>query len=317
MADKKVIKNKKENIDGDIKENGRNPAEAAQEATTGQEVTKPTAKAGKRSPKAIAETEEKIAKEERKSKVQETSEKPKKAIKPARTRLERAGKKYREVAKLIEKDKEYSLKEAVELAVKTSTTKFDSTIELHVNLNVDPKQADQNIRESITLPAGTGKTVRVAVFAEPEDVKAAKEAGAEIAGSEEFLQQLDKNIIDFDLLIATPPMMAKLAKYAKLLGPKGLMPNPKSGTVTANVAKAVKEVKTGRLEYRVDSTGIVHAGIGKVSFGPAKILENAEVVLSSIKNNKPSSVKTALVKSIHITTSMGPSVRVALNEAQA
>jgi len=287
-------------------------------AKSGDSPSEPLAKSGKRSAKAVVESEEKLVKASRK--VTQSAEasakagKPKASVKPPRTRLERASKKYREVAKLVEVGKEYSLKEAVDLAVKTSTTKFDSTVELHINLNVDPKQADQNLRDNLVLPAGTGKSVKVAVFADEADAKNAITAGADIAGSDEFLQQLDKNIIDFDLLITAPMMMPKLAKYAKLLGPKGLMPNPKSGTVTANIVKAVEQAKAGRLEYRVDSTGIVHCGIGKVSFGPDKVLQNAEAVLASIKSNKPSSVKTALIKSVYLTTSMGPSVRVALSE---
>lgn len=284
------------------------------EATTEViEEVKATAKAGKRSAKAIAEKEAKIAKEERKASGDEEAPKAKVVIK-TRTKLERAGKKLREAAKLVEKDKEYTLKEAIELAIKTSTTKFDSTVELHVNLNVDPKQADQNIRGQLVLPAGTGKSVRVAVLAEGADAEAAKKAGAEIAGTDELFAELDKNLVNFDLLIATPAQMAKLGKYARLLGPKGLMPNPKSGTVTPNVEKAVKEAKAGRVEYRVDSTGIIHLGFGKVSFGTDKLLENVTATLTSIKNSKPASVKSAFVKSIHITTSMGPSVKVATSE---
>jgi large subunit ribosomal protein L1 len=307
----------KEINDGVIKEVSTVTSPATQEVTTKEVTSKPLAKAGKRSAKAVVEAEEKQVKASRKAKSGEElakAGKPKISVKPARSRAERAGKKYREVTKLVEKGKEYSLKEAVELALKTSTTKFDSTVELHVNLNVDPKQADQNLRDNLTLPAGTGKTVRIAVFADTDDVKAAKTAGADIAGSDEFLQQLDKNIIDFDLLITAPTMMPKLAKYARLLGPKGLMPNPKSGTVTTNIVKAIEQSKAGRLEYRVDSTGIVHSGIGKVSFGTEKIQQNAEAVLASIKGNKPASVKTALIKSVHLTTSMGPSAKVAISE---
>lgn len=281
--------------------------------TTATDEVKATAKAGKRSAKAIAEKEAKIAKEERKATGEAEESKPKQIIK-TRTKLERAGKKLREASKLVEKDKEYSIKEALELAIKTSTTKFDSTVELHINLNVDPKQADQNIRGQLVLPAGTGKSVRVAVLAEGADAEAAKKAGAEIAGTDELFAELDKNQVNFDLLIATPTQMAKLGKYARLLGPKGLMPNPKSGTVTPNVEKAVKEAKAGRVEYRVDSTGIIHLGVGKVSFGEAKLLENTTATLANIKNSKPASVKSAFVKSIHITTSMGPSIKVAISE---
>lgn len=275
-----------------------------------------TAKAGKRSAKAIKEAEEKEAKEARKeSGDSEEAPKPaKKPVKPARSRLERRGKKYREAAKHVEKDKQYTLKEAVDLALKTSTVKFDATVELHVKLGVDPRHADQNIRENIVLPAGTGKSVRVAVFADVDDVKKAKDAGADVAGSDEFLQQLDKGVIDFDVLVATPMMMAKLGKYARVLGPKGLMPNPKSGTVAADVAKAVKEAKAGKVEYRVDSTGIVHLGIGKTSFKADQVLENLQAVLASIKAAKPASLKSSYVQAIYLTTTMGPSVQVSLSE---
>ena len=167
----------------------------------------------------------------------------------------------------------------------------------------------------VVLPGGTGKTIRVAVFADADQVAAAKKAGADIAAGEEFLQQLDKGTIDFDMLIATPATMPKLGKYARLLGPKGLMPNPKSGTVSTDVAKAVTEAKAGRVEYRVDSTGIVHVGIGKVSFCGSKLTENAKAILNSLKANKPSGLKCNYVRSIYVTTSMGPSIRVAESEA--
>ncbi len=274
------------------------------------------AKAGKRSAKALAESEEKVAKEEKKAEAKsesETAAKPK-AIQKTRSKLERAGKKYREASKLVEKDTEYSAKDALDLALKTSTTKFDSTVELHVRLGVDPKQADQNIRETIVLPAGTGKDVRVAVYGEADDVAAAKKAGADVAGAEEFLQQLDKNIVNFDVLIATPAVMAKLGKYARLLGPKGLMPNPKSGTVTKDVAKAVEQAKAGKVEFRVDETGIVHLGIGKVSFGSDKLMQNLQAVFASLKGAKPSSIKGNYVQTMYMTTSMGPSIKVLASE---
>ena len=273
-----------------------------------------TAKAGKRSAKAIAQAEVKQIKEERKKSVAATKEiveKPKTFFKPPRPRAERAGKKYREAIKQIDKTKQYTLAEAVDLAAKTATTKFDSTIELHVNLAVDPKLADQNIRGSVSLPAGTGKTLRVAVFAEDSDVKTAKAAGADIAGSDELLKLLEKDQLDFDILISPPTMMSRLGKYARLLGPKGLMPNPKSGTVTTDIAKAVKEAKAGRVEYRLDQAGIVHLAIGKASFGPEKLLQNAEAVLASIRAAKPTSVKGVYIKSTYLTSTMGPSIRVA------
>lgn len=273
---------------------------------------KATAKAGKRSAKGIARAEEKQAKEERKTHAAEAkaeeAERPKQHAKPARSRLERQGKNFRKAAELVDKTKQYTLAEAVDLATKTSPVKFDASVELHINLNVDPRQADQNIRDNLVLPAGTGKTVRVAVFDD------AKVAGADVSGIEAITKDLEKGVINFDVLIATPAQMPKLGKYARLLGPRGLMPNPKSGTVTPDVAKAVAEAKAGRVEYRVDSTGIVHVAFGKVSFGAAKLEENARAVLASIKGNKPASVKSNFVKAIHIATTMGPSITVATSE---
>ena len=268
------------------------------------------AKAGKRSAKALEEAEEKQAKEERKATKAEAEaeEKPKQHANPTRTRLERRGKKYREAAKAIEADKAYTIAEAVALAQKTSTVTFDASLELHVNLNVDPRHADQNIRDNLVLPAGTGKTVRVAVFADDAVTN------ADIAGVETILKDLEKNIINFDILIATPMNMAKLGKYARTLGPRGLMPNPKSGTVTTDVQKAVDQAKAGRVEYRVDSTGIVHVPAGKVSFTTAQLQENVRALLASIKANKPASVKGTYVKAVHLTTTMGPSVSIAVSE---
>lgn len=304
---------KKEQADGVIQES----PEAASDAVVETKEVK-TAKAGKRSEKALKEAEEKQAKEERKAEStqaeSEEDKKPKVHKNPTRPLIERRGKKFRKFAEQIEKDKVYGLKEALELAVKTSPVKFDATVELHVRLGVDPRQADQNLRDTIALPAGTGKTIRVAVFADADGVAAAKKAGADVAAADEFLQQLEKGTIDFDILVSTPANMPKLGKYARLLGPKGLMPNPKSGTVTTDVVKAVTEAKAGRLEYRVDSTGIVHTGIGKVSFGAEKLLQNARALTDSIKNNKPASIKGNYVKSIFVTTSMGPSIPVDVTE---
>jgi len=277
------------------------------EAVTEKE-DKTVAKAGKRSAKAIAEAEEKQAKEERKEAAAEADEKPKQAANPARSRLERQGKKFQESAKLVEKDKTYTLDEALDLALKTNPAKFDATVELHVNLNVDPRHADQNIRDNLVLPQGTGKTIRIAVFADE------KIDGADISGIEELTKQLEKGVMDFDILISTPANMPKLGKYARALGPRGLMPNPKSGTVTTDLNKAVNEAKAGRVEYRVDTTGIVHLGVGKVSFGKVKLDENVRAVFASIKGNKPASVKGTYVKAIHVTTTMGPSITVAPNE---
>jgi large subunit ribosomal protein L1 len=262
-----------------------------------------TAKAGKHSAKALKEAEEKQAKQERKaSKTEVKAEEAKKAAKkPPRSRTERAGKKYREVAKLIDNTKTYELKEALEIICKTSPTKFDGTVEIHVNLNVDPTQSDQNVRGTVVLPSGSGKNLRIAILTEDD--------------KEQIIPKLDKEDIDFDILITTPAMMPKLGKYARLLGPRGLMPNPKSGTVTTDVAKAVEEAKTGRVEYRVDQAGIVHAGIGKVSFGEDKLLRNLEAMLASLRAAKPASIKSAFIKSVYLTTTMGPSVKISTDNS--
>lgn len=276
------------------------------------------AKSGKRSEKALKETEEKIEKEARKEtgdttpKDEEVATKKKGPEPKSRPTIERRGKKYQELAKLIEKDKLYSLAEALELASKTNPAKFDASVEIHVRLGVDPRQADQNIRATVSLPHGTGKTIRVAVFAPADQHEAAKKAGADVVGEDEFLQQLDKEDINFDVLISTPQLMPKLGKYARVLGPRGLMPNPKSGTVSANVAAAVKDAKTGKIEYRVDKQAIVHTAIGKVSFGASKLNDNAKAFIDSLQAQKPSSVKGAYIHTVTVTTTQGPGIKVAL-----
>lgn len=270
---------------------------------------KATAKAGKRSAKAVKEAEEKEAKEARKADAPAEKAAPK-AKNPTRSRAERAGKKYRELAKLVDKEKVYGLEEALDLAVKTSPVKFDATVELHVNLGVDPKQADQNVRDMVVLPAGTGKTVRVAAFVEADDVAKATSAGADIAGTDNLLAELDKENINFDVLVATPTLMARLGKYARLLGPRGLMPNPKSGTVTTDVVEAIKAAKAGRVEYRVDQAGIIHLGIGKVSFGKDKLVQNAQAVIASIRAAKPASLKGIYIQSAVVSSTMGPGIKV-------
>lgn len=290
------------------------PKKHDKEALPTDEHESKVAKAGKRSAKSIAETEEKLKKEERKESGEETAAVSHRAHKPARSRLERAGKKLREASKLVNKEVAYSLKDAVELAIKTNVATFDATVEVHVNLNVDPRQADQNLRDTLVMPNGTGKTVRVAVLADVDEAKEAKSAGADIAGHEDLLKEIEKGILSFDILIATPALMPKLGKYARTLGPKGLMPNPKSGTVTTDVKKAVSEAKAGRVEYRVDSSGIVHVGVGKVSFGATKLEQNIQALFNSIKGNKPTSIKGLFVKNITIATTMGPGIKVASNE---
>jgi len=281
---------------------------AVERVETDEKLTK-TSKAGKHSAKAIKEAEELKAKQERKLTGEDVAAQPKTAKKPPRSRLERAGKKYRELAKLIEKDRLYTLGEALDLATKTSPTKFDATVELHLNLGVDPKTADQNIRGTVVLPAGSGKTVRVAVVADEDGAKKAAAAGADLTNSEDIFKALDKGEIKFDVLVATPQMMPTLGKYAKVLGPKGLMPNPKSGTVAADVGKAVSEAKAGKVEYRVDSSGIIHSAVGKVSFGKEKLSQNTEALMTAIKSAKPSGLKGNYILSAYVTTSMGPSVK--------
>lgn len=268
------------------------------------------AKAGKRSAKALAEAEEKQAKEDRKSSNAEAADQPKKPVTPTRPRAERRGKNYKKSYALVEKGKNYTLAEAIALAIKTSSVKFDATVELHVNLGVDPRQADQNIRATVSLPNGTGKTIRVAVFAPEADHAAAKKAGADIVGEDDFLKQLDKEELSFDTLVTTPQMMPRLGKYARTLGPRGLMPNPKSGTVATDVAKAVSEAKAGKVEYRVDKQAIVHLSIGKVSFGADKLAENAKAFFDSLQSQKPSSIKGAYVKSTNVSTTQGPGIKV-------
>lgn len=286
-------------------------------STAVENTEEPTvAKSGKRSARALAEADEQIAKEARKEvgdTTPQTEEAPavKKGPKPVtRPLIERRGKNYQKAAELIEKGKSYSLDEAIDLAVKTNPSKFDASVEIHVRLNVDPRQADQNIRATVSLPHGTGKTVRVAVFAPEADHKSAKDAGADVVGDETLVTQLDKGVADFDILIATPQFMPRLGKYARLLGPRGLMPNPKSGTVATDVAKAVKEAKAGRLEYRVDKQAIVHLAVGKVSFGPQKLVENAKTFFDSLTSQKPTSLKGGYVKSISVSTSQGPGIDV-------
>ncbi len=278
------------------------------------------AKAGKRSEKAIKEAEEKAVKEERKAQhdttpqSEDAKEHVKKGAKPiTRPRIERRGKNYRKVAELVDKSKIYSLEEALDLATKTNPSKFDASVEIHLKMGVDPRQADQNIRSTVSLPAGTGKSIRVAVFAPEADHASAKKAGAEVVGDEEFLKQLDKELVNFDVLISTPQYMPKLSKYARLLGPRGLMPNPKSGTVAANVAKAVTEAKAGKVEYRVDKQAIIHLSIGKVSFGVEKLSNNINTFLSNLKSQRPSSLKGAYVKSISVSTTQGPGIKVENN----
>ena len=220
------------------------------------------------------------------------------------------GKKYNESAKLIETGKFYDVNEAVEVAVKTGTAKFDETVEIHVRLGVDSRHADQQVRGAVVLPNGTGKTVRTLVFAKGDNAKAAEEAGSDFVGAEELVAKIqNENWLDFDVVIATPDMMGVVGRLGKVLGPRGLMPTPKAGTVTPDVAKAVTEAKAGTIEYRLDKTNIIHCPIGKVSFGAEKIQENFDALMGAIIKAKPAATKGQYVKSCVLATTMGPGVK--------
>ena len=269
-------------------------------------------KAGKHSAKAVREADEEAARQEAKATRSENDEDdtPKAPKRAMPNPLHQHGKKYRESAKLVTIGKAYSLDEALDLARKTASVKFDSSVEIHVNLGVDPRQADQMVRASVVLPHGTGKTIRVAVYADGKAAEEATAAGADIVGTTELLAQIEKGKLDFDMLVATPAGMATLGKVAKVLGPRGLMPNPKSGTVTLDVAKAVKEAKAGKVEFRIDKQGILHQAVGKVSFSPENLRENTVTFLKAVLKNKPASTKGTFVKAISATTSMGPGIKV-------
>ena len=220
------------------------------------------------------------------------------------------GKNYNNSAAKVESAKLYTPKEAMTLVKELASAKFDETVEVSIRLGVDTRKADQNVRGSISLPHGTGKTVRVAVFAEGEKAREAEEAGADIIGSDELVAQIQKGEINFDAAIATPNMMAKVGRIGKILGPRGLMPNPKLGTVTMDVAKMVSELKAGRVEYRADRYGICHVPMGKASFGVEQLVENYAALYTEILRVKPSSAKGKYVKSIAVSSTMGPGVKV-------
>ena len=220
------------------------------------------------------------------------------------------GKKYNDSVKLIENGKFYDLEEAVAVAVKTGTAKFDETVEMHVRLGVDSRHADQQVRGAVVLPNGTGKTVRTLVFAKGEKADAAKEAGSDYVGAEELITKIaNENWLDFDVVIASPDMMGVVGRLGKVLGPRGLMPTPKAGTVTPDVARAVTEAKAGKIEYRLDKTNIIHCPIGKVSFGEEKIKENFDALMSAIIKAKPAATKGQYIKSCTIATTMGPGIK--------
>ncbi|MDR1927162.1 MAG: 50S ribosomal protein L1 [Oscillospiraceae bacterium] len=221
------------------------------------------------------------------------------------------GKKYNEAAKLVDRSKLYDPDEALATAIKTATAKFDETVEVHVRLGVDSRHADQQVRGAVVLPNGTGRSVRVAVFAKGDDAKAAEAAGAEIVGAEDLVARIQgEGFMDFDVAIAAPNMMGLVGRLGKVLGPRGLMPSPKAGTVTPDVARAVTEAKAGKIEYRLDKTNIIHCPIGKASFGVEKLQENYTVLLDAIVKAKPAAAKVQYVRSCVLATTMGPGVRI-------
>ncbi len=224
--------------------------------------------------------------------------------------MAKKGKKMQEAAKLIDRSALYSVEEAVALAQKTSTVNFDATVEVAFKLSIDTRKNDQQIRGAVVLPHGTGKTQRVLVFAKGDKLKEAEAAGADYVGDAEYIQKIQQGWFDFDVIVATPDMMGEVGKLGRVLGPKGLMPNPKTGTVTFDVTKAIQEIKAGKVEYRAEKSGIIHAPIGKVSFDTAKLAENFLAVFEVIQKAKPAASKGTFMKSVNITTTMGPAIKV-------
>ncbi len=220
------------------------------------------------------------------------------------------GKKYIEAAKLVDKNVKYDFKEALELLVKTSTTKFDATVDCAIRLNLDPRKAEQNLRGAIVLPNGTGKTKRVLVLTRGAKAKEAEEAGADYVGDSDYIQKINQGWFEFDVIVATPDMMGELGRLGRVLGPKGLMPNPKTGTVTMNVANAVKEIKNGKVEYRVDKVGNIHVPFGKISFGAEKLAENLKTIYDVVMKSRPTTVKGTYVLNISVASTMGPGIKI-------
>lgn len=224
--------------------------------------------------------------------------------------MPKRGKKYREAAQLIDQEQQYNAEEAIELAKKTSIVNFDATVEVAFRLGIDPRKNDQQIRGAIVLPNGTGKSQRVLVFAKGEKAQEAEAAGADYVGEEDLVNRVQQGWFDFDAVVATPDMMAQVGKLGRTLGPKGLMPNPKTGTVTMDVTRAVEEIKAGKVEYRVDKSGNIHAPIGKVSFDTASLVENFNTVADALQKAKPAAAKGTYMRGVAVTTSMGPGVKV-------
>jgi large subunit ribosomal protein L1 len=231
--------------------------------------------------------------------------------------MKRRGKAYRGALAKVDRSQRYPLEDGLGLVHETARAKFDETVEMAVRLGVDPRQADQNVRGTVVLPHGVGKTLRVLAFAKGEKEREAQEAGADFVGAEDLIKKISEGWVDFDKAVATPDMMGAVGRIGKILGPRGLMPNPKTGTVTIDISKAVKEIKAGKLEFRVDKAGIIHVPIGKISFGPEKLVDNARAVLSSILRAKPASAKGNYVQGVTLSTTMGPGVKIDLSQVRA
>jgi len=284
---KEKVKNSEEVVVAEQKEDKKKVTKKA----TGKEVAAKVDKSKKEpnSAKASLGKKVKLSKEERKH-----------------------SKKYRKASALVDKEKQYSYQEGIELIKKTSVTKFDSSVEIHIRLGINPSASDQQIRGTVVLPEGTGQKKKVAVVCSTDKEKEATDAGADTVGGDSLIAEIEKGKLDFDVLVASPDMMAKIGKLGRVLGTKGLMPNPKAGTVTQNIGSAVKELKAGRVEFRVDKNSIVHQIIGKVSFDQKKLELNYEALLDAIKHAKPSGVKGTYIRSINLSTTMGPGVKISL-----
>jgi large subunit ribosomal protein L1 len=228
-----------------------------------------------------------------------------------------SGKNYQKALAKVDRNQRYQLEDSLRLAKETAQAKFDETVEMAIRLGVDPRQADQNIRGTVTLPHGMGKTVRVLAFAKGDKEKEAQEAGADFVGADDLIKKISEGWLEFDKAVATPDMMAAVGRIGKILGPRGLMPNPKTGTVSMDIGKAVKEIKAGKLEFRVDKAGIVHVPVGKASFVPEHLIENARAVLLSVLRAKPASAKGNYVKGVTVTTTMGPGIKIDLGQIRS
>lgn len=228
-----------------------------------------------------------------------------------------SGKNYRDALTKVDRNQRYALEESLRLAKETARAKFDETVEMAIRLGVDPRQADQNIRGTVTLPHGMGKSVRVLAFAKGDKEKEAQDAGADFVGGDDLIKKISEGWLEFDKAVATPDMMAAVGRIGKILGPRGLMPNPKTGTVSMDIGKAVKEIKAGKLEFRVDKAGIIHVPVGKASFGPEQLIDNARAVLQSVLRAKPASAKGNYVKGVTVATTMGPGIKIDLAQIRA